>query len=188
MYFGDIGGWDIADSYLKGGSLYLNKDGSITGSGWNITSDGDAYFDYIHGTIADKNGDTATLTGGVNGNGYTLSSNGDASFGGSNGFNYDASQNRVKLGTGWIINQSEIKSSSNGLSNVYLNGATGIISAGNAQMDVNNGFRYIHNGNPRSGLTGTLTFEDQSYMSFAGGILVAVHANSSEGTSWSNSI
>jgi len=50
-YKGSIGGWDIYPNYLKGGTVTLNKDGTISGGTtykWSITSDGEANFDYLH--------------------------------------------------------------------------------------------------------------------------------------------
>lgn len=44
---GDIGGWVIEQTYLKGGNLKLNADGSIEGPGWSVSSTGNALFNKI---------------------------------------------------------------------------------------------------------------------------------------------
>jgi len=44
---GTIGGWSIGSSSLTGGSLKLNSDGSLSGPGWSIASNGEATFSNV---------------------------------------------------------------------------------------------------------------------------------------------
>jgi len=44
---GTIGGWRIGSSSLTGGSLKLNSDGSLSGPGWSIASNGEATFSNV---------------------------------------------------------------------------------------------------------------------------------------------
>lgn len=45
---GTIGGWNINESSLTGGSAYLNKDGSIGGQHWSISAGGYATFSNVY--------------------------------------------------------------------------------------------------------------------------------------------
>lgn len=47
---GKIGGFTIGSTYLNGGKLFLNSDGSMSGNGWSISSDGTAYFKNMTGS------------------------------------------------------------------------------------------------------------------------------------------
>jgi len=67
---GQIGGWTIGSNYLKGGSLTLNNNGAINGSGWSISAAGLAHFTKVYGQVA--NG--YTFVGG----GITMSGGGSA--------------------------------------------------------------------------------------------------------------
>ena len=44
---GTIGGWTIGNTSLKGGSTYLNNDGSMGGNNWSITAGGVASFNDV---------------------------------------------------------------------------------------------------------------------------------------------
>ena len=44
---GKIGGWDIGPHKLSGGSMNINDEGSMSGSGWSINANGDATFNNV---------------------------------------------------------------------------------------------------------------------------------------------
>lgn len=44
---GTIAGWTINSTYLSGGQMQINSDGSLSGPGWSINSGGDASFNNI---------------------------------------------------------------------------------------------------------------------------------------------
>lgn len=77
---GQIGGWNISSSSLSANDITLSSAGSISnGSNWTISSNGDAYFKNIYGTI--KSGETLS-TGGSGSNKVTLGSGGSSWGGG----------------------------------------------------------------------------------------------------------
>ena len=64
---GTVGGWTINGTTLTGGSMTINSEGSISGSGWKINKDGVAHFSQIYGTV--PSGYTFNLNGLLGGSG-----------------------------------------------------------------------------------------------------------------------
>ena len=44
---GKIGGWEIGSDRLTGGQMYLTSNGSVGGTGWSISSGGEANFSHV---------------------------------------------------------------------------------------------------------------------------------------------
>jgi len=60
---GTIGGFTLGETYIKGGNLTLNSDGSIVGKDWSISADGRANFKNFNG-VGSFSGGGASFGGG----------------------------------------------------------------------------------------------------------------------------
>lgn len=164
---GYIGGWQITTNQLKGGSVILDKDGSLEGPNWSIDKYGNAEFNRIHGIIASSTGSVAL----TNSNGtFSVGSNGNCSFGsGSKALTYDSSNGLLSLGN-WEIEGNFIQ---NKTGNTKIH-ATQIITGG---------FSCVSSGGTQNpGVSGTVTFSDGSSLTIMGGIITGVGAG--EGAEW----
>ena len=87
---GTIGGWIIDSTSLTSKNIKLDSNGSLkhTGNDWEISSDGDAYFKNIYGTVKDGQSLSSGGSGGSGGgSGWTMPGGGGAPT-----WNYDSKQ------------------------------------------------------------------------------------------------
>ena len=186
---GFIAGWKITSNALKGGNdgkggttMNINSEGSMSGPGWSITSNGNATFNYINGKIANATtGGTASLTSGnysSGGTGYTLNSDGTFGF---NGGGTSIGYNGKTLDIGpWSINSNGIYYKTDDRIHIYPTGIS--LVTGNDITNIT-GSSVISEAiqakdhfslKTAIGKTGVITFTDGSAIHVTGGIITYV--------------
>ena len=186
---GFIAGWKITSNALKGGNdgkggttMNINSEGSMSGPGWSITSNGNATFNYINGKIANATtGGTASLTSGnysSGGTGYTLNSDGTFGF---NGGGTSIGYNGKTLDIGpWSINSNGIYYKTDDRIHIYPTGIS--LVTGNDITNIT-GSSVISEAiqakdhfslKSAIGKTGVITFTDGSAIHVTGGIITYV--------------
>lgn len=228
---GFIAGWRIgqtaltSDGYETEGTgknkvikqgITINKDGSISGPGWNISAYGDASFNHLHGKIdglSDQNQSiTVSITGGSmtsasgGGSGYALDSDGHFCMGSGaagSGANISYDGDKFYVGQwkadGQFFYHGEQKDGGITLSSAGLTigSADKLVSAAPGELSApqvfgkqvqSPDFAYITSkgGTKYHGQSGRATFSDGSYLEFKGGILTAHKAENEGEMKWSS--
>jgi len=162
--------------------MNINSEGSMSGPGWSITSNGNATFNYINGKIANATtGGTASLTSGnysSGGTGYTLNSDGTFGF---NGGGTSIGYNGKTLDIGpWSINSNGIYYKTDDRIHIYPTGIS--LVTGNDITNIT-GSSVISEAiqakdhfslKSAIGKTGVITFTDGSAIHVTGGIITYV--------------
>lgn len=186
---GYIAGWKIGENQLTGGNTKINKEGSLSGPGWQIKANGDAKFNHLHGIIAPvSDGDSdVSLTAGegfyVDSSGYFRAGSGDSAltYSPSSGSGSSATQASLKMGA-WTIEGKLIYYKNLDGTKIAPEGITVSSSASGSNIlngKIQTGVYQAKDGNVyKSGQTGIATFSDDSKMHFVGGILVKVEKGS----------